>query len=223
MNESFGGDGMPEFITNLKWGGLMVLSLIAAGLACNMPGSGATDTPTATVTSSPTVEQVQPTLGLPETVPAVFSTATAEALTQTPLPSFTPIQPPTLAPTLTPSIAPTRRPSSGNGGAATNTPEPTDLPDEDQGPLSFSYHIEWRLQDASAKQAIATVTINAQGGGGGYTYFRDEIQVDGPVFEYTWATCAGNPGSFRVTAADGQTLKMDYFSNPPCPTFTPTP
>jgi hypothetical protein len=201
----------------------MLLLLIAAGLACNAPGNRATDTPTSTATSSPTVEQIQPTLGVPETVPAVFSTATAEALTQTPLPSFTPIQPPTLAPTLTPSIVPTRRPPSGNGGAATNTPQPTEPSEETQGPLSFSYHIEWRLKDASAKQAIATVNITAQGGGGGYTYFRDEIPVDGPVFEYTWSTCAGNPGSFRVTSVDGQTLKKDYFSNPPCPTFTPTP
>lgn len=214
---------MPQLAANLRWVSLMVLLLVVAGLACNAPANRATDTPTATVTSSPTVEQIQPTLGSPETVPAVFSTATAEALTQTPLPSFTPIQPPTLAPTLTPSEAPTTQPPSGNGGAATDTPEPTEASNESQGPLSFDYHIEWRLKDASAKQAIATVTITAQGGGGDYTYFRDEIPVDGPVFEYTWATCAGNPGSFRVTSADGQTLKKDYFSNPPCPTFTPTP
>lgn len=214
---------MPQFATNLRWGSLMVLLLIAAGLACNAPGNGATDMPAATMTASPTVEQIRPTLGAPETLPAILSSATAQAMTQTPLPSFTPILPPTLAPTLTPSNTPIRRPPSGNGGAATNTPAPTAIPDELQGPLTFSYHIEWRLKDASAKQAIATVTIDAQGGGGGFTYYRDELQVDGPIFEYNWSTCAGNPGSLRVTSADGQSLKVDYFSNPPCPTLTPTP
>lgn len=223
MSGSVGGDVMPQYATSLRWGCLMVLLLIAAGLACNAPGNGATEPPMATITASPTIEQIQSTLGAPETLPAILSSATAEAMTQTPLPSFTPIQPPTLAPTLAPSNTPIKKPTSGNGGTVTKTPTATDLPVESQGSLTFSYHIEWRLKDASAKQAIATVTINAKGGGGGYTYYRDELQVDGPNFEYVWSTCAGNPGSFRVTSADGQTLKVDYFSNPPCPTLTPTP
>lgn len=214
---------MRSFIASLRTIILMVMLLVVVGLACNAPGESPTSTPSVTHTASATVVQIQPTLGAPETLPPILSSATAEALTQTPLPTFTPIQPPTLAATLTPSKTPTRRPSTNSGGSSTSTPKPTGTSDETAGPLTFDYHIEWRLKDASTKESIATVTITARGGGGGYTYYRDELPVEGPIFEYVWASCRGNPGSFRVTSADGQTLKVDYFANPPCPTWTPNP
>jgi hypothetical protein len=49
------------------------------------------------------------------------------------------------------------------------------------------------------------------------------MEVDGPVFEYEWSTCRGNPGSLRVDSSDGQSVLKNYFENPPCPTPTPTP
>jgi hypothetical protein len=72
-------------------------------------------------------------------------------------------------------------------------------------------------------QSIATVTIQPSGGGGGYEYYMGGIPVEGPIFEYTWRNCYGNPQSLTVTSADGQSVTQDYFENPPCPTATPTP
>ena len=77
---------MPQFATSLRWGSLMVLLLISAGLACNAPSNRATEPPTATITASPTIEQVQSTLGAPETLPAIPSPATSRGNNPTPLP-----------------------------------------------------------------------------------------------------------------------------------------
>jgi hypothetical protein len=153
----------------------------------------------------------------PQTLPASIETAEAQEEEDEVAPTFTPIQQPTLAATLTPSATPSRRPA--------NTPRPgvTATTANTGGPLDFDYNISWRLKDASAKTAIATVTIRASGGSGIYTYFRDDLVVDGPVFEYEWATCSGNPGSLRVDSSDGQSARKEYFENPPCPTATPTP
>jgi hypothetical protein len=72
-------------------------------------------------------------------------------------------------------------------------------------------------------ESIATVTITAAGGGGGYIYLWDEIEQDGPIFEYFWRSCMGDPHSITVTSADGQSVTVNYYENPPCPTPTPTP
>ena len=74
--------------------------------------------------------------------------------------------------------------------------------------------------DASALEAIATVTLKATGGGGGYKYFRDIDEVES-IFEYVWATCRGNPITFRVTSASGESVEQALFFDPPCPTATP--
>jgi hypothetical protein len=160
---------------------------------------------------------VNETLAAPQTIPSSIETEEAEEESGNVAPTFTPIKPPTLAATLTPSITPSRQP--------TRTPQPgaTATAADTGGPLSFTHHISWRLKDASARTAIATVTIEARGGSGDYTYFRDDLEVEGPLFEYEWATCSGNPGSLRVDSTDGQTARKEYFQNPPCPTMTPTP
>jgi hypothetical protein len=207
-----------------KWLGLMVFLLLGAGLACNMPLVEETvvpDTPEVvnTIQAIATEVEEEATLGAPQTIPAAVETEQAGDENGQELPTFTPITPPTLAATLTPSATPSRRPSSTPRPAVTASATAADA----GGPLSFTYNINWRIKDASAKTAIATVTINAKGGGGGYTYFRDDLEVDGPVFEYEWATCSGNPGSLRVDSADGQTSRQEYFEQPPCPTPTPTP
>lgn len=199
-------------------------ALVFAVLACNAPlglrEEAATATPepteTATETNKATLEPAQ-------TAAPAIDTATAGKPTETPEPSATTAQP-TLAPTHTAAPSHTPRPSHTPGPTSTRvaghtaTPEPTTGND---GPLSFTYQISWRLKNEGATQAIATVTIFATGGGGDYEYFRDEQQVDGSVFEYEWRTCQGNPGSLRVDSADGQSVRTDYFENPPCPTPTP--
>jgi hypothetical protein len=210
---------------SLKRIGLMVALLVGAALACNMPVAEETvpapespeASPNAGEPSEPAASPAQATLAAPQTVPASITTGEAEQENGGAAPTFTPIQPPTLAASLTPSVTPSRRP--------TNTPRPgvTSTSANAGGPLTFTYNITWRLKDASATVAIATVTFNVKGGSGVYTYFRDELQVDGPVFEYEWATCRGNPGSLRVDSSDGQSSRVEYFQNPPCPTATPTP
>ena len=131
-----------------------------------------------------------------------------------------------IAPTVTTTgeqtVLPTFTPQGGNTAGVDHPPTAESSPTATattvtSGPLSFTYHVDWRLNPTDGGQAIATVTITAVGGDGGYQYFRDEQPVNGPVFEYIWGSCAGNPGSFRVTSADGQTNKIDYFEHPPCP------
>jgi len=203
--------------------GFMVALLVGAGLACNAPvqEEGSPEPPDASPevdeNAKPSATAVELTLSAPQTLPASIETEEAMEESGTVVPTFTPIQQPTLAATLTPSATPSRRPTqpAQPGGTATA--------DETAGPLTFSHHISWRLKDPSAKLAIATVTFNVSGGGGEYTYFRDDLEVPGPVFEYEWATCSGNPGSLRVDSSDGQTARVEYFENPPCPTPTPTP
>jgi hypothetical protein len=203
--------------------GIMVVLLLGAGLACNAPvrEEVSPEPPDASRAVDdgvePSATAMQLTVAAPQTLPASIQTRETEEESGSAVPTFTPIQAPTLAATLTPSATPTRRPTQPAQPGATATP------DDSGGPLEFSYNISWRLKDASAKLAIATVTFHVKGGSGEYTYFRDDLEVPGPVFEYEWATCSGNPGSLRVDSSDGQTARKEYFQNPPCPTPTPTP
>ena len=207
----------------LKRFGIMVALLIGAGLACNAPirEKASPEPPDASRAVQervvPSATAVEATLAAPQTIPASIETEEARETEDSAPPTFTPIQPPTLAATLRPSATPSRSPTRTPAAGVTVTASDTG------GPLSFDYHINWRLKDASAKTAIATVTINARGGSGDYQYFRDDLEVDGPVFEYEWATCSGNPGSLRVDSKDGQSSRVEYFENTPCPTMTPTP
>ena len=211
---------MVQIAPTLKSIGLFIILLVFAALACNAPAAGdEVEPPVPTDTDIPSTQEpaMPPSPGVPETIPADLPTTTPESGEQEVLPTFTPIEQPTLAQTLAPTatkIPPTRRPS-------TSTPQMTNTPDGSAGPLDFQYHIAWRFKDDTYIQSIATVTITAQGGGGEYVYYRDGLLVDGPVFEYEWASCRGNPGSFRVESADGQFKEVSYFGEPPCATPTP--
>lgn len=200
--------------------GYLIIVLALVALACNAPRAIEQDeppVPTDTETPSTQEPTETPTLGIPETLPASLATETPEEETE-PLPTFTPIQQPTLAETKESTatrIPPTRPPN-------TAVPASTATLEENVGPLEFSYYISWRFKEnTNYLQSIATVTITAQGGGGEYTYYRDGFVVDGPVFEYEWASCRGNPGTFRVESADGQFKETTYFGEPPCATPTP--
>ena len=173
------------------------------------PSDSEADEPTATTepsaTLSPEAEEGEP--------------AEPEA-SHTPLPTFTPIQQPTLASTPTNVPTGTPRPTSSSGGSggssATSTPVSSS-----SGPLTLEYNVSWALDPSDPFKAIATVNLTASGGSGVYTYYHDELPVAGPMFTYEWGACRGNPGSFRVDSTDGQSIKIDYFENPPCPTPTP--
>jgi hypothetical protein len=119
--------------------------------------------------------------------------------------------------TLAPPSGSTKTPEAPGGPAPTTAPPPGDIEE-----ISFTYEITWQLKENDPAFSIATVVIHADGGDLPYTYYRDDIEVDGPVFRYEWATCKANPGSLRVDSADGQSVREDYFENPPCPTPTPT-
>jgi hypothetical protein len=208
------------------WMGLPLLWLLAA-LACNAPIAREpapqppllpTATPTTMIVSSPLPPSETPPA--PATIP-ILQTATPlqeEATgTAAPLPTFTPIAQPTLAATKEPT-------NTATAAAQPATPRPTNTPTPaSRGPLDFSYSIAWRLTAENPFMAVARVTIQATGGSGVYTYFHDDIQRSGPTFEYNWAACQGNPGSFRVDSSDGQSVRKSYFETAPCPTPTPSP
>jgi hypothetical protein len=203
-----------------RWILILVCLLAVAALACNAP-TKAPETETPEVKTSDTPEPDQETPPAPETLPAAVDPEEGSAEDSSEdetKPTFTPIPAPTLKATLTATNTRPPRPTSTPRPARTSTPTGTPA---DAGPLSFEVYFEWRLKDATGKTAIARVVITPKGGGGGYTYFRDELPVDGPEFEYEWSTCGGNPISLRVTSADGQTLKKDFFQHPPCPSPTP--
>lgn len=190
-------------LATAKHVGLFVGLLAFLGLACNAPIGGETPSPPPPATSA---ETNQPTAT--STEPATTELA-PDSETETPavLPTFTPIQstiPADASPTL--ATVPTE----------TATPEETPTGEADSGPLSFTYVIVWEVT-SNPGVAVATVTITANGGGGNYEYYRDDLPVDGPLFQYEWATCRANPGSLRVDSADGQSVRTDYFETPPCP------
>ncbi|MFZ0544344.1 MAG: hypothetical protein WAM60_02830 [Candidatus Promineifilaceae bacterium] len=180
-------------------GGFIGLVALMA-LACNAPiGGSNTPAPPPPATSAVTTPQ-------PTQTPVESPTVPAEE-TPVVLPTFTPIQ----------ATVPSGSTATVTATATETTPPATATETADSGPLSFTYTIQWEVSAGNPGVAIATVMINATGGGGGYHYFRDDLPVAGPVFTYEWATCRANPGSLRVDSADGQTVRTDYYENPPCP------
>lgn len=178
-------------------------------LACNIPWQRQTIPPPPTSIPS----QGNPTNTPFDTTPA--STLPVLTPDTVVLPTFTPVGTPVLVPTLAgtllaptvtlPGTSPTTTTASGS-----------------QGLLSFTYTIAWALSEANPYLSVATVTITAQGGNGQYTYYHDDILQPGATFTYDWASCRANPGSLRVDSGDGQSVRVDYYENPPCPQ-TPTP
>lgn len=91
------------------------------------------------------------------------------------------------------------------------------LTPEVTGPLDFDVNIVWRIDPNNKGEAIGTVTITARGGDGDYIYFRDgSLRQDGPVFEYRWRSCRGNPVSFQVEDGTGARVSKDMFEQVPC-------
>jgi hypothetical protein len=189
--------------------GRLIGLLILTALACNAPiGGEGTTSPPPPSTSAVVTPQ------LLETPTASPTAATDPGLepspTGGPLPTFTPIQ-------VTPPPGATIIQTPVSTVTVISTSAATATAEGEPGPLTFAYAIVWEVAANNPGIAIATVTIQAAGGGGGYQYFRDDLPVSGPVFQYQWATCRANPGSLRVDSADGQTARVNYFETPPCP------
>jgi len=172
-------------------------------LACNVPWQQQTIPP------APTLITPQ---GTPANIPSVTvpaSTIPVLTVDVGSLPTFTPVATPLIPPTLaglTPSA------TLPGGASTTTTPSPPV-----GGDLSFTYTISWSLSEENPYISIATVTMMAQGGSGQYTYYHDDILQTGAVFTFEWASCRPNPGSLRVDSSDGQSVRVNYWENPPCP------
>lgn len=195
---------------------LVVGVWLLATLACNAPLGGAT------VPAPPTLVTLSATTLSPASPGTALATgAPLDTIAPGVLPTFTPItsggtppaEPSLQATSLTPVVV----------TSSTTTPAPgTTTAPAPQGILSFTYTISWSISEQNPFIAVASVTMNAQGGDGVYTYYRDDLKQDGSVFSYQWATCRGNPGSLRVDSGDGQSVRYDYYETPPCPQ-TPSP
>lgn len=176
-------------------------------LACNAPVGQATIPAPPTLITAPAATV---TLATDPSAAAPTVTSAVNAL-----PTFTPAGTPIL--NLTPvGATPAPTVTLPDAAAATGTPPVS------QGTLSFTYQIEWSVSEQNPYLADARVTMQAQGGNGQYTYYHDDIRQEGPVFIYQWATCRANPGSLRIDSSDGQSVRVNYFETPPCPS-TPIP
>lgn len=188
---------------------LFVLLFFLFSLACT-PTLPSLVTEQATLPPAPTIDPNPPATNTPAASPtSAEPSATPTAVVA--LPTFTP----RLQPTSTTSNN-TNNSNNNSGGLATIVPLGTGTAPAVSGPLTFSYYVVWQADPADASVMIANLTITATGGDGNYQYFRDEVSLPGPVIQYRWGKCAGNPGSLRVTSGDGQSIKIDYYETAPC-------
>lgn len=145
-------------------------------------------------------------------------------LTPTVTPTLTPTWPPawTATPTFTP-WPPTATPTPTFTPIPTSTPLPPGVTPvrpraRPSGPLTIDFELNGKwCADAGY---IAEFTVMADGGGGGYTYYRDIIPIGGPTdgavtHRLHWLTCGGAPGTFFVESADGQKASKLFWVHPP--------
>jgi hypothetical protein len=88
-------------------------------------------------------------------------------------------------------------------------------------PLSLNVFVIKRTCDTEESYA-AEIGVWAQGGDGIYTYYRDDLDhhIGGPtegglVYQMSWRTCGGSPGTFVVTSGDGQEARETFWVEPP--------
>lgn len=196
--------------------GVTLIGLLAiVVLACNLPEAPDSSIPPPPTRGTPPAATVDP--DDERTAPAPTATPDASG---NPAPTFTPIGG---AATPSSGFAPTATLPASAGTPDTPGVVETPTPAANSGPLMLSYTIDWRIDtgNSGTGTAIAQVSLLARGGGGEYRFYRDELPVEGPIFEYPWATCRDNPGSFRVDSADGQSVRINYYEVPPCPTPQP--
>jgi hypothetical protein len=195
---------------------VLVIIILACGIFTIVNGG------LASTEAFPTVTKTEENIAVPSKEATAPQTVAPATPVETPTLAAT-VPQPTPTKTATRTATPSRTPSPSPSPSQTSTPTRT----PGVSPLAFTYDISWRISPVDPLRAIATVTIDVTGGLGPYRYFYNIDQVAGPVFEYQWTVCQGNPGTLRVESADGQVVSMSYFENPPCPTptasATPTP
>jgi hypothetical protein len=88
-------------------------------------------------------------------------------------------------------------------------------------PLTLNVFVRNRFCD-TAESYGAEIAVWAEGGDGWYTYYRDDLdhQIAGPtrgglVYQISWRTCGGAPGTFIVRSGDGQEARESYWVEPP--------
>ncbi|MCA9994480.1 MAG: SH3 domain-containing protein [Anaerolineales bacterium] len=84
--------------------------------------------------------------------------------------------------------------------------------------LDFDFYVNWS-DTSNAGESTATVTINAVGGRGNYTYYMDEaFKQQGSSFTFQWRTCSGMvTKSFQVEDSTGHRVSKPYAEKAPCP------
>ncbi|MGB1250060.1 MAG: hypothetical protein ACPG8W_05460 [Candidatus Promineifilaceae bacterium] len=183
--------------------GWMILLLVWAGvlLACNLPLS-----PRAQPLVPPTLPAESAEVPVDE---EAGETGSAEN-TNTPSPTTTLLPQSGSSNSGTIELAPTVTPRATPGG-------PDSATEGEDRPLALEYEITWELNEENTAYAFATVNLSATGGDGEYSYFRDDRSTSGSQFVYRWGSCKANPGSFRVDSGDGQSVRVKYFEEAPCP------
>lgn len=172
---------------------ILAIAWFVLMLACNIPLA---DPPTPLVPPTRAAEEPGDATPLPAATATQAGAPTADA--------------PTPGPTSTGSFQPAATATSRS------TPDP-DAPTPTPALLQLSYRLTWTLDLTNQNFALATVELTATGGDGNYRFFRDDIPTGGANFVYRWGACRANPGSFRVESGDGQTARLNYYEQPPCP------
>ncbi|GAB4461193.1 MAG: hypothetical protein Kow00120_28590 [Anaerolineae bacterium] len=86
------------------------------------------------------------------------------------------------------------------------------------GPLEFSWTIVG-VPTVDETNAYHLISINARGGSGAYTYYRDGQQLSSNQFVLAWTRCAGVVATtIRVDSSDGQSVSQPIGFNAFCPT-----
>ncbi len=166
---------------------LVTLSvLVLSTIACNLVSSA---TPTPEKPSGVPTEVAT----LPPIAPSTINpTATTPTATTTPT---------TATPTATASITATPTLT-----ATLEIPTAT-TPPRSTGPLIFSVSIvKCQIDPARDGGVILTIRIDAQGGNGVYTYYREDQQVS-RTFERPATKGTAVIDAYRVTSSDGQTAE----------------
>ena len=163
---------------------LVVLSITL--LACSLAGSATPDAPSG---------GAQP----------IGSTATPEA-TMPPLAPGTEVLPtrvpPSLTPTLKASLTPTATATLTPTATVAATPKPVST-----GPLDFTVSIiGCRLDPSRGGGVILTIQIDARGGNGVYTYYRENQKVS-RISERPATKGTAVIDAYRIESGDGQKVE----------------
>jgi hypothetical protein len=172
---------------------LLCLALILT--ACGREAAPtATNPPAAPTTGGETAPPV------PTEAPPAATEPPTEPPTEAPPAAETPTEAPTEAPSETPTTAPTT--VSGPRPTATSS-----------GPLDFQFYIAGCKRMPTAEKpnnAIITISVEATGGNGVYTYVHAGVTEPDKFIDVEWQLGTGLIGKVTVTSA-GQSLEKEYF------------